>query len=68
MVYKKLIIFFFLFMCINANSEIIYHKKDIVVTNIDVDSYIELYEDNYGVKINYSSAIKDVVLIKTLLI
>lgn len=67
MVYKKLIIFFFLFMCINANSEIIYHKKDIVVTNIDVDSYIELYEDNYGVKINYSSAIKDVVLIKNLL-
>ena len=45
MVYKKLIIFFFLFMCINANSEIIYHKKGIVVTNIDIDSYIELYED-----------------------
>ena len=67
MVFNKSLLILFLLFCLKANSEIVYHKSDIVVTDIDVNSYIELYENTYGEKINFSGATKDLVLIKNLL-
>lgn len=67
MVFNKSLLILFLLFCLKANSEIVYHKSDIVVTDIDVNSYIELYESTYGEKINFSGATKDLVLIKNLL-
>ncbi len=67
--FKKsfLVFLVFLLLYLKANSEIIYHKNDVVVTDIDVNSYINLYEETYGQKINFSGATKDLVLIKNLL-
>ena len=67
--FKKSFLFFLVFLLLyfKAISEIIYHKNDVVVTDIDVNSYIKLYEETYGQKINFSGATKDLVLIKNLL-
>ena len=45
-------------------SNIIYDKNNISVNQIEVNNYIELYENNYLEKLNNNKAIKDIVLMK----
>ena len=66
--YKK--IFFILILFFNTSSifaEVVYKKDNLVITNIDVRIYKQLYENNYGSKIDDNNALKDLVLINNLI-
>lgn len=66
--YKK--IFFILiitFISTNSFSEIIYKKNNLIITTIDLDKYMELYNNNYGLKIDKNNALKDLVLINNVI-
>ena len=66
--YKK--IFFILILFFNTSSifaEVVYKKDNLVITNIDVRIYKQLYENNYGSKIDNNNALKDLVLINNLI-
>ena len=68
MVYKvmlKLIIFYFFFLLpINLYSNIIYDKNDIIITDIDLRYYNQIYFENFGEIQNEPTAIKNIVVIK----
>ena len=68
MVYKKIILLA-LFLCfsINIYGKVIYEKKDLVITDIDVEIYKKLYVSNYGSIIDDNNALKDLVLINNVL-
>ena len=66
--YKKIITLFYLIFCSTESlSEIIYNKKDLVITSMDINIYQQLYENNYGLKLNHNNALKDLVLINNLI-
>ena len=68
MVVKKTLIFiFFLFFFINTYSNVLYKNENFVVTDIDLEIYIKLNKDSYGIKINSSRALKDLILIKNVI-
>ena len=71
MVYKLLIKFYvFTILClipVNSYSNIVYDKNDIVISNIDLNYYTQIYFENFGEKINKSNAIKNIVIIKNLI-
>ena len=71
MVYKLIIkIHILAILCllpINSYSNIVYDKNDIVISNIDLDYYTQLYFENFGEKINKSNAIKNIVIIKNVI-
>ena len=68
MVCKK---FIYLFLSIiishNTLAKVLYEKNNLIITTIDVNIYKDLYEKNYGSKIDKNNAIKDLVLIKNLI-
>ncbi len=68
MVYKilfRIIIFFCIsIMPVKVFSNVIYDKNSIIITNIDLNYYKQLYLENFGEKLNDSIAIKNIVLIK----
>ena len=45
-------------------SNIIYDKNGIVITDIEIENYISLYENNNEIKITKNKAIKNIVLMK----
>ena len=51
----------------NSYSNIVYDKNDIVISNIDLNYYTQLYFENFGEEINKSNAIKNIVIIKNLI-
>ncbi len=66
--YKKKFLVLTFFFCINASfAEIAYKKEDLIITNIDIKIYKQLYENNYGSKIDNNNALKDLVLINNLI-
>tara|TARA_X000000950_G_C13898240_1_gene653801 strand:+ start:246 stop:917 length:672 start_codon:yes stop_codon:yes gene_type:complete len=68
MAYKKIIILISIFFLAKSSySNILYDKKDLIITSIDLETYIELYESNYGTQINKNNALKDLVLINNLI-
>ncbi len=71
MVYKLIIKFYvFTILCLipmNSYSNIVYDKNDIVISNIDLNYYTQLYFENFGEEINKSNAIKNIVIIKNLI-
>tara|TARA_B100000989_G_C19408518_1_gene413239 strand:- start:157 stop:831 length:675 start_codon:yes stop_codon:yes gene_type:complete len=71
MVYKLIIkISFFFTLCLlpmNSYSNIVYDKNNIIISNIDLNYYTQLYFENFGEKINKSNAIKNIVIIKNLI-
>tara|TARA_B100000575_G_C23110422_1_gene641396 strand:+ start:1181 stop:1855 length:675 start_codon:yes stop_codon:yes gene_type:complete len=71
MVYKiiqRIIIFYFFSLIpMNLYSNIIYDKNNIIITEIDLGYYNQIYFDNYGEIQNKSAAIKDIVVIKKLI-
>ena len=63
MVFKLLIIL----ITINLNhaySNIIYDKNEIIVSEIELSEYLELYKDNYNLNLGEYQALKNIVLIK----
>jgi len=66
MVYKLLILIFLLGLKIGY-SNVIYDKNEIIITEIELNNYKELYKNNFGSDISNNIAIKNIVLImKTL--
>ena len=63
MVYKFLILFFILGIKIGFTN-IIYEKNEIIITDIDLNNYKELYKSNFGGDISNNKAIKNIVLMK----
>ena len=68
MVIKKILYFVFtILIYLNLEANILYDKDDLVITEIDVEYYSNLYEENYGVEINKSNSLKDLILIKNVI-
>jgi hypothetical protein len=63
MVYK-LLFFIFIFITNISYSNIIYDKNGIVISEIEIENYISLYENNTEIKITKNKAIKNIVLMK----
>jgi len=62
MIYKLLILIFFLGIKIGYTN-IIYDKNEIIITEIELNNYKELYKNNFGTDISNNIAIKNIVLI-----
>ena len=62
MVYKLLILIFFLGIKIGYTN-VIYDKNEIIITEIELNNYKELYRNNFGTDISNNIAIKNIVLI-----
>ena len=55
------------FLSINSFSEVIYEKQNLIITNIDISKFINLYQNYYGIEIDYNNALKDLVLINNVI-
>ena len=64
-VFFKLLVLIFVFKHSYAN--IIYDKNNIVITELDIKIYQQLYKQNYNLDINKSNSLKDLVLINNLI-
>ena len=62
MVYKLLILIFLLGIKIGYTN-VIYDKNEIIITEIELNNYKELYKNKIGTDISNSIAIKNIVLI-----
>ena len=62
MVYKLLILIFFLGIKIGYTN-VIYDKDEIIITEIELNNYKELYKNNFRTDISNNIAIKNIVLI-----
>jgi len=60
----RLLIILFLFSIKFSYSNIIYNKNEILINDIEMNNYINIYENNFGIKISKNEAIKNIVKIK----
>jgi len=60
----KLFFFIFIFITNISFSNIIYDKNGIVISDIEIENYINLYENNTEIRITKNMAIKNIVLMK----
>ena len=51
-------------VCINSYTGILYEKDNLIITDIDVEIYKQLYKNSYGADINNTNTLKDLILIK----
>ena len=63
MVYR-LLLFMLIFTIKTAYSNIIYDKNNILITDIEMNNYLNLYKNNFGNSISKNEAIKNIVIIK----
>lgn len=65
----KIFLYFFLslFIIQNSNSNVIYEKNNLIITEIDIKIYQKLYLENYNSKISKTDSLKDLVLINNLI-
>src|SRR6056300_1808311 len=63
MVYKLLLLFL-IFTIKIAYSSIVYEKNNILITEIEINNYLNLYKNNFGNSISKNEAIKNIVIIK----
>ena len=63
MVFRALLFVFLLTIKIGY-SNIIYDKNNILITDIEMKNYLNLYENNFGTSISKNEAIKNIVIIK----
>ena len=63
MVYR-LLLFALIFTIKTAYSNIIYDKNNILITDIEMNSYLNLYRNNFGNNISKNEVIKNIVIIK----
>ena len=64
---KYLFIVIITFLSVNSFSEVIYEKQNLVITTIDLNKYMYLYQKNYGIEIDDNNALKDLVLINNVI-
>ena len=62
MVYR-LLLFVLIFAIKTAYSNIIYDKNNILITDIEMNNYLNLYKNNFGNSISKNEAIKNIVII-----
>ncbi len=48
-------------------SNVLYEKDNLVITEIDVNVYQQLYKDNYNLDINKANSVRDLVLINNVI-
>ena len=60
----KLLFLIFIFIANISYSNIIYDKNNIVITDIEIENYISLYQNNNAIRITKNKAIKNIVLMK----
>jgi len=60
----RLFFFIFIFITNISFSNIIYDKNGIVISDIEIENYINLYENNTEIRITKNMAIKNIVLMK----
>ena len=60
----RLFFFIFIFITNISFSNIIYDKNGIVISDIEIENYINLYENNTQIRITKNMAIKNIVLMK----
>ena len=63
MVYRLLLLLL-IFTIKTAYSNIIYDKNDILITEIEMNNYLNLYKNNFGTSISKNEALKNIVIIK----
>lgn len=63
MVFRLLLILIIIFSKVSYSS-IIYDKNNISVTEIEINNYKKLYENNFGIYLSKNKALKDIVLMK----
>ena len=64
MIFRAIFIIYFLLGLSEAFSNIIYYKKDISITDIELNRFLNLNKTNYGNNISNNKAIKEIVLMK----
>ena len=68
MVTKKLIgIFLSVFLYHHSYSNVLYEKDNLIITEIDVNFYQQLYKNSYNLEINKANSIRDLVLINNVI-
>ncbi len=63
----KFTIFITLLISLNSYSNIIYDKKNIVITELDLEYYKQLHYQKFESEINNSNALKTLVIVKKLI-
>tara|TARA_Y200000002_G_scaffold233620_1_gene192924 strand:- start:3144 stop:3818 length:675 start_codon:yes stop_codon:yes gene_type:complete len=61
-------VFLFVVISINAYANVIYDKNDIIISELDINYYKKLHYDKFKENINDSKALKNLVVIKKLII
>ena len=68
MVYRFLLILILSnFIILTSKANIIYEKNNIVITNLDLDIYQNLYKSNFNKKIDDDNALKNLILISNVI-
>ena len=68
MVYRFLVILILSnFIILTSKANIIYEKNNIVITNLDLDIYQNLYKSNFNKKIDDDNALKNLILISNVI-
>ena len=63
MAFRLLLILIIIFSNVGY-SNIIYDKNNISITEIEINNYKKLYENNFGIYLSKNKALKDIVLMK----
>ena len=61
---SRIVLFVLIFTIKIAYSNIIYDKNNILITDIEMNSYLNLYRNNFGNNISKNELMKNIVLIK----
>ena len=59
----RILLFIFFFTIKIGYSSIVYDKNNILITEIEMNSYLNLYKNNFGISISNNEAIKNIVII-----
>ena len=59
----RILLFIFFFTIKISYSSIVYDKNNILITEIEMNSYLNLYKNNFGISISNNEVIKNIVII-----
>ena len=65
---KVLFLCFIIFIYFNSFANVIYDKNNIIISELDLVIYKKFHNERYNVKISDTKALKDLVMIKNLVI
>ena len=60
----RILLLIFFFTIKTGYSSIVYEKNNILITEIEINNYLNLYKNNFGNSISKNEAIKNIVIIK----